>query len=123
MAQDQTDRLPGVTFSVVESNYHGAAAGIVGNVRMTAKIDDVDLWKEVVRKLNGYRIYTVNDLSATMIEVTQKKLAKAEEELEGQRRRFHAQLENLRQKNSFLEAENQQLKDHLAALQVRGGVE
>jgi len=61
-------KLPGVTFHVQRSALREKA----GEVTLDATVEDPDLWEKVLKKLDGYRVYTVSDLQTALVEVLQE---------------------------------------------------
>jgi hypothetical protein len=89
---DKASDIPGVTFHVVRSEYSGAGVlndrvKLRGAVHLTAEIEDKDIWDEVIRRLDGYRVYSIDDFSQQLVlvmkderEAAVKKLAEVQEE-------------------------------------------
>ena len=81
-----------------------------GEVELRAEIVDLDMWEKVIDKLDGMRIYTVKNLAEQMVSVSQQKAHEAQKQLEMFSTEAMGELEVLRQRVSFLEHENQQLR-------------
>lgn len=86
----------------------GCIAG--GEVELRAEIVDLGMWETVIDKLDGMRIYTVKNLAEQMVSVSQQKAREAQKQLEMFSVEATGELEVLRQRVSFLEHENQQLR-------------
>lgn len=82
-----------------------------GEVELTAEINDLELWDQVVTQLECFRVYTVKNLAQQMVAVSQKKLVELQEEIEQAQVKANDELEKLRQRISFLEHENRQLRE------------
>lgn len=65
---DPTAKLPGVTFHI----QHSALRDKAGSVTLDATVEDIDLWEKVLKKLEGFRVYTVADLQTAMVECMQE---------------------------------------------------
>jgi hypothetical protein len=81
-----------------------------GEVELRAEINDFELWNQVVEQLACLRIYTVKNLAEQMVAVSQKKADEAHRQLEMFSAEATGELEVLRQRVSFLEHENRQLR-------------
>lgn len=69
------NKLPGLTFYVDASSLKDGH----GSVRLSATVKDIDLWDQVIKKLNNFRVYTVSDLSTAMVEVLQEESKEVKE--------------------------------------------
>jgi len=112
---EHNDQIPGVTFRLVEGNQLPPPPGnpkiiAMGDARLSAEITDLDMWKEVLEKLRCLRIYTAENLAEEMINVAQKKTREVRTQLEEVQAQSGSELEGLRQRVSFLTAENAQLR-------------
>ena len=103
------DKIPGVTFFVegahqlppADEKRHLAR----GQVTLGAEITDFDVWKEVLEKLNGLRIYTVQDLAEAMISISQKKHGQLRDEFTEYKKKSNSELQILKQQVSLLESQ------------------
>lgn len=110
---EHDERIPGVTFRLthgskkppIDPKLHKA----VGHVELYAEINDFNVWDEVLQRLNGMRVYTVENLAEEMINVAQKKAREAETNLSKRIQQLEAELEQSKQRESFAAAEIQQL--------------
>ncbi len=109
---EHNERIPGVTLHLKEATESQPLSGgrYRGAIELLADITDLDIWNAVAQKLDGMRIYTVSNLSESMIEVSQRKARKAEEELRKQGLESSNELEQLRAALSLLNAELNQAK-------------
>jgi hypothetical protein len=96
---DPTDKIPGVTFFVQSSSLRDKQ----GQVQLDATVNDTELWDEVLRRLNGHRIYTVSDLTSAMIDVLQEDNRVMREEHTREVAALREQLQQAQQRVSFLE--------------------
>ncbi len=66
-----TEKLPGVTLTLVSTAIKRAIENKkkLVEVRLSAKIEDEEVWKAVVEKLKVIRIYTIEDLKGEMVNV------------------------------------------------------
>ena len=113
---EPVDTIPGVTFRRTAARQvpppmnsdSNCVAG--GEVELRAEINDFQLWEQVVAQLECLRIYTVKNLAEQMVAVSQKKVHEAEAQLEVFSVETTGELEVLRQRVSFLQHENEQLR-------------
>jgi len=94
---EQETRIPGVTFWLIEategqSKVHKARAHVV----LAADIEDFELWDDVKAKLNGLRIYTVEDFKGQMAALLRSEVSKLEEKVELTQQEKHSTEEQLR---------------------------
>ena len=112
---EHDENIPGVTFRLLAGNQLPPPPGnpqiiAMGEVTLSAEITDIEMWGEVLKKLDCLRIYTTEDLAEEMVNVAQKKARAAEKQLQQAEEVRQGQLEALRQRISFLSAENNQLR-------------
>lgn len=109
---ENDDKVPGVSFFVEDATLlpppprKGAAkdqehAIALGRVLLRATVNDLTVWKEAVDKLRNLRIYTVEDLATEMIEISQERAKRAEEELVRVIQEKDAEIAKLKQQVSF----------------------
>lgn len=111
---EHDERVPGVTFRLtrgeqrppIDTKLHKA----VGHVELYAEINDFNVWADVLQRLNGMRVYTVENLAEEMISVAQKKARDAERKLQQDKEELRSELEKAKQRISFMEAELQRLQ-------------
>lgn len=108
------EKIPGVTFFLTKgeqlppvNDTHIAR----GEVILNCEITDLEVWTDVLEKLNGLRIYTVSDLAEAMVTISQKKHKELEEEFHKYKIQMNTQLETLKAANSRLEAQAQAFKE------------
>lgn len=109
---EHDERIPGVTFRLtradkkppIDPKKHKA----IGYVELTAEINDFMVWEDVLQRLNGMRVYTVENLAEEMISVAQNRAREAERDLEVKNQALQAELEKAKQNLSFTKAELQQ---------------
>ena len=106
---EHDERVPGVTFRLtrgeqrppIDTKLHKA----VGHVELYAEINDFGVWADVLQRLNGMRVYTVENLAEEMISVAQKKAREAETKLQQDKEALRSELELAKQRISFMEVE------------------
>jgi len=60
--------IPGVTFWVNSAEYKDSATFVAkGTVHLTADIDDLEIWEEVIRRLDGFRAHAIDDFQRQML--------------------------------------------------------
>lgn len=108
------DKIPGVTFFLKKgeqlppvNDKHLAR----GEVVLDCEIHDYEVWKEVLEKLNGLRIYTVSDLAEAMVAISQKRHTELQEEFHKYKVIMNAKAQRLEQRVSMLEAENSAFRE------------
>ena len=115
---EHNEQLPGVTFRLdradklppINPKKHKA----IGRVELHADINDFEVWDEVLSKLSGLRIYTIENLAEEMVNVTQKKAKETEQALSARNQELKAALERVKQELSFATLELRQLMQTLA---------
>ncbi len=108
------EKIPGVTFHLAKgeqlppiNDTHLAR----GQVILDCEIHDYEVWKEVLEKINGLRIYTVSDLAEAMVTISQKKYKELEEEFHRYKINMNTQLQEQKAKSSRLEASLQAFQE------------
>ena len=96
---EPNNKLPGLTFHIESSSLQQKH----GRVQLDATVNDADLWDEVLKKLDGYRVYTVADLHTALVEVLQDDQKQMKEEHKQTMQQMQQELEYLRQRCSLLE--------------------
>src|SRR5258707_127643 len=65
---DHDSDIPGVTFWVSSSSQSGSTDHLAnGTVTLRAEIDDYEIWTEVVRRLDGYSVYSIDDFNRQLM--------------------------------------------------------
>ena len=107
---EHDERIPGVTFRLTRGDQKPpidpSKQKAIGVVELHAEINDFNVWAEVLDKLNGMRIYTVENLAEEMVDVAQKKAREATQEMKAKTDALHAQSQHVQQQLSFVEQEN-----------------
>jgi gamma-glutamylcyclotransferase (GGCT)/AIG2-like uncharacterized protein YtfP len=99
---EPVNKLPGLTFHVETAQLTNK----LGKAEIHADVNDVDMWEQVITKLDGLRIYTVEDLATSVMEVLQTENKEEKMAHARQTEELRQQLETLKQRNSFLEQQN-----------------
>ena len=59
---DNTSSIPGLTFHVESADYKDSAMfAAKGTVHLSVDIEDLDVWEEVLHRLDGMRVHAVDD--------------------------------------------------------------
>lgn len=105
---DENDHLPGVVFHKKSSEVLGTTKKGVKRVQviLEAEIRDEEIWKSVEEKLNGLKVYTVDDFKGEMLNALREDYLK----LEIEKKRLEIE-------NTGLREENQHMKAGLSVLQ------
>lgn len=117
---EPNEKLPGLTFHVESSSLMDKH----GRVQLDATVNDGALWDEVLKKLNGFRVYTVADLQTALVEVLQEDQKQMKDTYEQHIQSLTQELERARQRISVLEKyerEAAQLELELAKLGMPTG--
>lgn len=123
---EPVNKVPGLTFHVEKASLKEKH----GNVVLEATVNDSDLWDEVLKKLEGLRIYAVADFQTALVECLQdevrdeksaraKEAALMREELE----RTKQELSVLKARQAEMDEENKRFKDveeELKKLSIHG---
>ena len=118
---EPNEKLPGLTFHIESSSLQEKH----GRVQLSASVNDLDLWEEVLKKLDGFRVYTVADLQTALVEILQDEQKETKTVHEQEIESLRQELEHAKQRLSVLEKferEAAQLEMELAklgALQVK----
>ena len=99
------DNVPGVTFHVE----HAERTSVLGKVLLHCDVHDGDVWDKALEKLNGYRLYTVQQLHEAVTSLIQQEAEEEKARLEEMNRLLKVENEQLKQRNSVLEQSNGQL--------------
>lgn len=116
MEIDSKENIPGMMFRLVKSMQRppiGGSCLAIGQVILETEIVDLDTWKAALVKLKELRIALTEGLLEEMVEVSQKHAAELEDDYTRLLREKDAELEMLRQKVTFLEADVQLLRSQL----------
>lgn len=108
------EKIPGVTFFLTKGEQLPPANDshlARGQVILDCEIHDYDVWKEVLEKINGLRIYTVSDLAEAMVSISQKKHVELQDEFHKYKIQMNTQLETLKAANSRLSAQVEAFKE------------
>jgi hypothetical protein len=108
------EKIPGVTFHLQKGEQLPPANDehlARGEVILGCEIHDLEVWKDVLEKINGLRIYTVSDLSEAMVSISQKKYRQLEEDFHKYKIQVNTQLEELKAANSRLEFQSNAFKE------------
>lgn len=116
--------IPGVTFYVLSSNKAGSTTHkAIGTVSLRATIDNLEIWDEVIRRLNGYRVFSVDDFNSQIAIALRSenvglvaKLDKTERELAHQRQITEQTLSVLGKENHELKERAEHLRQILRTL-------
>lgn len=100
MNENSNDQLPGVVFRKKSSELMGTTTKGVKRVRVTleAEIRDDAVWQAAEEKLDGLKIYTVNDFKGEMLSALRDDYLKLEQEAE----RLRAQVTDLTEENAHM---------------------
>ena len=112
---EHDERLPGVTFRLMRGEQRPPADPTrpntsVGIVELYAEINNSSVWVDVLNRLNGMRIYTVDNLAEEMISVAQKRAKESEKKVQQEKEVLRSELDAANQRISFMEAELNRLR-------------
>ncbi len=111
---EHDERLPGVTFRLTRGDLLPPADNkkqkALGAVELNAEVNDFDVWKEVLDKLNGMRIYTIENLAEEMVEVAQEKARQLENEMAKKTEELRVERAQLQQQLDFALVEIRELR-------------
>lgn len=108
--------VPGLTLYVKESDLQHCAGKqfkATGFITLRAEVHELDIWDQVVEKLEGMTIYTVNDLMGAVIQSAQRRANRAEKKAMKTMEEARKRVDELEAVNSFLESDNERLKREL----------
>lgn len=113
----QKEDLPGLTLYVREqllSPCAGETFKSTGFITLRAEVSDYAVWDQIVEKLDGMVIYTVNDLTGAVIQAAQRRANRAEKQAMETMEQARARVDELEASLSFMERDNENLKGQLA---------
>lgn len=119
------DRIPGVEFTLDEAEAKKVGKQMKGTVHLTATINDLKMWDEIQDKLDGMKVYTVEDFQEQIISLQQQDnealedaTKKLQEELEACQQKLEQSASFSRQREEELGKENQALRARVAQLEA-----
>ena len=95
-------QLPGITFGVEYSSLTAKR----GVAHIGATVEDEELWRNVLKKLNGMKLYAGVNLEQAFVEALENDLDKMKSEHQQEVAKLRAELESARQRLSVLEKRN-----------------
>lgn len=90
------EKLPGVTFYVEESEL----GSTTGRVLLTADVSDPELWAAVLERLEGYRVYSIDDFQSALIQALRMENQQQRALYEAHLNSLQEELERLKQQFS-----------------------
>ena len=99
---EPVNKVPGLTFHVE----HAELSARLGKAEVHADVNDPDMWEKVIEKLDGFRVYTVEDLVSSVVSVLQDENKEAKTEHAKQVEALRQELGHAKQRVSFLEQQN-----------------
>jgi len=105
---DNTSSIPGLTFHVESADYKDSAMfAAKGTVHLSVDIEDLDVWEEVLHRLDGMRVHAVDDFHRQLMTSLQQ------------------ENEQLLERVTKLAEENRVVKDHAehADAMIQGTIE
>jgi hypothetical protein len=102
---DTEDRIPGVTFYVGGSDLTKSGSNYIGKVELEAHVTSLDMWEEVLRKIDKLKIYEAQDFHTTMVELLQEDSKQLKLNLGGMEKVLAEVKEEKEQQVSFLKKE------------------
>ncbi len=99
------EKIPGLTLRMVQADLKNGH----GTLHLTAIVNDIPTWEDVVARLNGMRVYTIEGLAEEMINVAQRRANQVQEDSRKEVLNLQVEVEQLKQQVSFTKAENARL--------------
>lgn len=118
MKQKKED-LPGLTLYIKEQELTPCAGKefkSAGFITLRAEVNDLDVWDQILEKLEGMTVYTVNDLTGAVIQAAQRRANRAEGAAMKTMEEARQRVDEFDARNSFLENDNERLRRENAAL-------
>lgn len=116
---NKKEDVPGLTLYVKEHDLQHCAGknfAATGFITLRAEVNELDIWDKVVEKLEGMTVYTVNDLSGAVIQAAQRRANRAEKKAMETMEEARQRVDELEATTSFLESDNENLKNQLEAV-------
>lgn len=117
--KQKKEDLPGLTLYIKDHELTPCVGKVyksAGFITLRAEVNDLNVWDQVVEKLEGMTIYTVNDLTGAVIQAAQRRANRAEKQAMKSMEDARRVVDELESRNSFLESDNDNLKRQLAAI-------
>lgn len=111
--------IPGLVLYVTEHQCDGCpgdAFTTIGKIQLRAEVQDLEIWDQVVEKLHGMTIYTVDSLHEQVARAAQRRANRAEEQAMQVSEEARQQVDELESRCSFLEQEVNNLRGHISIL-------
>lgn len=111
--------VPGVVLHVSESSLRhcpGHNFIATGAVTLRAEVNSYDLWDDVVDRLDGKVIYTVDSMAEAVLAAAQRRATQAEKRSVETIEKYRSDLDAALARLAFLEAENQRLTGQVTFL-------
>lgn len=117
MANDS--RIPGVEFTLESAEAKKVKGKLVGTVRLTAHINNLDMFDLVSEKLDGLKVYEADDFQTQVNTLLREDLDVAEDKLEQKELSLQAAKEGAAQQASFSVQQVEELRRENLALKRR----
>lgn len=108
------DQIPGITFHVESSS----RSNIRGRVQLTAEIKEAEMWEEVVRRLEGFKVYSVDDFRQQLLIVLRQDNELLTAQLASEREARREENERAFYNQTLMSTEHESLRARCAELQV-----
>jgi len=111
-------KIAGVTFYLEDSSCVAGKKGTyVGHARLSAAVNDVDLWDRLLKQLNGMVLYRGSDMKTQIINVLQGKNQALEKSVGQIQDQMVDKVERAEQRASVAEADKVDLEKKVAELE------
>ena len=112
-------RIPGVEFSLEQADVKKVNGKTVGTVVLEAHVNDLDMFDDIQDKLDGLKIYAVEDFQTQVNELLREDNEELESAIETAKRNQTQAEERLKQSESFRSKREEELQRENQALKVR----
>jgi len=110
-------QIAGVTFYVENSScVAGVGGNYVGQVLLSASVNDIDLWQKLLEQLRGMVLYKGSDMKTQIIGTLQSRNSQLEQTIEQTQAQLNEKIQRAEQRASIAEADNEKLEEQVRAL-------
>lgn len=116
-AQSSSEDLPGLTLYVVQeelSSCAGKSFKAAGKILLSAEVHDLGIFDDVLEKLDGMTIHTVNDVPQALVKAAQRRAKRAEEKMMSLTEDSRNKIDQLEAALSFARQELENYKGQLS---------
>lgn len=115
-AQSESEDLPGLTLHVIHEELASCAGRnfqAAGKIHLSAEVHDLGVFDDVVEKLDGMTVHTVNDVPQALVKAAQRRAKRAEEKMMSLTEESRNRIDQLEAELSFARQERDTYRGQL----------